>query len=360
MMLTGATMPPADGDSQGLNGPVAQSIRIAFCASRVAMVLLALYWAVSNIRQIPPDAQAVVIRFGEVVRIQQAGLVMAWPRPIEHVELLPSADRQMTQPINAGITAGRAIVDPVSRLMDEAAPAGAGIYLTGDGGVVLLDATLTYRIDDPAAWYLARDHVAPALRRLYLASAVALAAGHAMDDFIVVRSEQASDDPAARRQLQIAREAVRAGLVAEINRRLRLLTPHEASLGVEVTRADVSALLPPAAKFAFDAVLEASQMADQGLAAARTDAARTNQAADQERDRVLTAARASADERVGSASAHVAAISALEQRIGLAGRPSLLDQLYRERIAGILHQAGGVNTIDANGGSRVILPGGLQ
>lgn len=221
MMFTGVTVPPTDGDSQGLNGPVAQSVRIAFSASRVAMVLLALYWAVSNIRQIPPDAQVVVIRFGEVVRIQQAGLVMAWPRPIEHVELLPSADRQITLPIDAGMTAGRAIVDPVSRLMDEASPPRAGIYLTGDGGVVLLDATLTYRIDDPAAWYLARDHVAPALRRLYLASAVALASGRAMDDFIVVRTGQASDDPAAPGRLQAAREAVRGSLVAEINQRLR-------------------------------------------------------------------------------------------------------------------------------------------
>ena len=48
---------------------------------------------------------------------------------------------------------------------------------------------------------------------------------------------------------------------------------------------------------------------------------------------------------------------ALERRMDPASRPSLLDQVYRGRIAGILRQAGIVNTVDMRGGSRVILPG---
>jgi regulator of protease activity HflC (stomatin/prohibitin superfamily) len=335
-----------------VNGPVAQSIRIGFGVLQVAIMLLALGWTASNIRQVPPGTQAVVLRFGEVVRVQQAGLVIAWPRPVERVDLLPSPERQLDLRIEAGMPAGRAILDPASRASGEAAPDSAGIYLTGDAGIVLLDAALTYRITDAAAYYLAAAHVEPALRRLFLASAVTLAAGRAMDDFMVVRSGHT--DPGAEAQ----RQAMRGALVQEVNRRLRALAPREASLGVEATRADVTALLPPAARFAFESVLEAEQMAAQGLAAARTDATRTHQAADQERDRLLAEARANADERVGTARAHVAAIAALEQRMDLATRPSLLDQLYRERIAGILKQAGSVNTVDMRGGSRVILPGG--
>jgi regulator of protease activity HflC (stomatin/prohibitin superfamily) len=339
-MTTGASGDP--------DGPVAQSIRIAFRVLRVGMVLLALGWVASNLRQVPPDTQAVVLRFGRVVRVQQAGLVLAWPRPIEQVDLLPSPQRQLGLHIVAGTASGDALVDPASRASGEVPPASAAVYLTGDGGVVLLDATLTYQISDAAAYYLAAAHVEPALRRLFLASAVSVAAGRSMDEFMVVRTE-------GNAQVQAQRNAMRGALLREVNRRLQAL-PAAASLGVEATRADVTALLPPAARFAFDAVLDATQMAEQGLAAARTDAARAAQAADQSRDRILAEARASADERVGTARANVAAITALEQRMDPASRPSLLEQAYRERIVGIMKNAKAVNTVDPRGGSRLILP----
>jgi regulator of protease activity HflC (stomatin/prohibitin superfamily) len=330
-------------------GPVSQSIGIGFRVLQAATVLLAIGWAVSNVRQVPSDTQAGVLRFGEVVRVQQAGLVLALPRPIEQVDLIPGADRQIGLKIVAGTAGGRAVVDPASRAAGQLPPASAGTFLTGDGGVVLLDAALTYRISDAAAWYLAQSHIEPALRRLFLASAVSVAASRSIDDFLVVRSVA---DP----QLEARRQALRGALVAEVNRRLRALQG-PAGLGIEATRADVTALLPPAAKFAFDDVLNATQIAEQGLAAARTDAARTAQGADQSRDRILTEAHASADERVGDVRARTAAITALEDRMDPADRRGLLDQVWRDRIAGILKQAGGVSTVDTSGGNRLILPG---
>ena len=51
-------------------GPVAQSLGIGFGVLRLATVALALFWASSNIRQVPPDAQAVVLRFGQVVQVR--------------------------------------------------------------------------------------------------------------------------------------------------------------------------------------------------------------------------------------------------------------------------------------------------
>jgi regulator of protease activity HflC (stomatin/prohibitin superfamily) len=341
----------AGEDRRGLvaDGPVSQSIRIGFRGLQITMLLLALGWMASNIRQVPPDTQAVVVRFGQVVRVRQAGLVMALPRPFEQVDLLPGAQRQLGLAIAAGTTNGAAIVDPASRANGEVPPESAGVYLTGDGGVVLLDATLTYRISDAAAYHLAAPHVEPALRRLFLASAVTLAAGQSIDAFTVVRTEGDA-------HVQAQRNATRTALVEAVNRRLRAL-PDGASLGVEVTRADITALLPPAAKFAFDAVLDATQMAEQGLAAARTDAARANQGADQSRDRILTEAHASADERVGVARGNVATITALEQNMDTSSRPGLLDQAYRERIAAIIRNAKSVSTVDPRGGSHVILPG---
>lgn len=331
------------------DGPIAQSIRIASRGIQIALILLAAGWAASNIRQVPPDSQAVVLRFGQIVRLQQSGLVLAWPRPIEHVALLPNAQQQLSLKIAAHTATGDALIDPASRAAGGLPPETTGAFLTGDGGVVLLDATVSYRVTDPTAYYLATDHIEPALRRLFLSSAVAVAAQRAMDDFMVIG--------AASQSAQLNREAVRGALVQEVNRRLTALAKRNASLGIEATRADVTALLPPAAKFAFDAVLDATQMADQGLAAARTNSARAQQAGDQERDRALAEARANADERINVAHAHAAAVMAMVERMDPTTRPSLLEQAYRERIAGILRQAGAVTTVDLRGGNRLILPG---
>lgn len=336
-----------------LDGPVAQSVRIGFRALYAAMALLVAAWATGNIRQVPPGSQAVILRLGKVAAVQQSGLVLAWPRPLDRVALLPSGERQMELKIDAGSARSAGIEDAVSLALGDRPPANAGAFLTGDGGAILLQASLTWRIADAAAYYVAADHVAPALRRLFLAAAASVAARHDLDDVMVVRPEHAADP-----QAQAQRAAMRGDLARAVNDRLHALERAGGGLGVEIVRADVDALLPPSAKQAFDQVLDATQMADQGLAAARTDAARTQQAADRDRDRVLAEARAAAQEHLGAARNATAAIVALEQRMDPAARPSLLDQAWRDRIGGILHRAGVVSAIDARAVSRLILPGG--
>ena len=340
---------------QAPDGPVAQSVRIGFRVLHAGMVLLGLAWATGNLRQVPPGSQAVILRLGQVVGVQQAGLVLAWPRPIERVVLLPSGERQMELRIEAGPAGSAGLEDAASLLPGEQAPSTAAALLTGDGGVVLLQASLTWRIADAAAYYVAADHVAPALRRLFLAAAAGLAARHDLDDMMVVRPEHAAD-PLAQAQ----RAAMRGDLVRAVNARLAALAQAGGGLGVEVVRADVAALLPPSAKQAFDQVLDATQLADQGLAAARTDAARSLQGGDRDRDRILADAHAAAAERLAAARHDTAAILALQQPMDAAARPGLLDQAWRERIAGILHQAGVVSAVDAHAASRVIMPGGGQ
>jgi regulator of protease activity HflC (stomatin/prohibitin superfamily) len=344
-------MPPASKPaSDQLDGPVVQSIRVAFLVLRAFTALLALAWATGNMRQVPPGSQAVIYRFGRVVRVQQSGLVLALPRPLETVTLLPSTERQLALNIAAPSARIPGILDDMASAAD--IPANAGLYLTGDNSLVLLDAAITWRIADATRYIVAEDHVPAALRRIFLNAAVQVAASRPLDDFLAVRPERATD-PAA----QEARNAVRGDLVATMNRQLQALTIAGAGLGVEITRADVTALLPPSAKPSFDAVLDATQRAEQGLATARTEAARTRQQADRDRDNLLTTAHASAEERIAAARASTAAITALETKMNPATRPSLMDQLYRDRIGAILAQAGTVNTVDAKSVSRLILPG---
>ncbi len=331
-----------------LAGPLAQSIDIGFRAARLAIAVLALGWATMNVREVPPSMQAVVTRVGAIDRVQQAGLVVAWPRPFERVLLVAGPAQQMTQPIEADASAPLGLGEMVSK---SNAPKTAGGYLTGDGGVVLIDATLTWRVVDAGAYVLAEPHIAAALRRLAEGAATATAAARPLDDFVVARPE--AGDP----QAQVAREALRAAYAAEVNRRLSALETSGAGLGIEVTRADVSAFLPAAAKVAFDQVLTAGQTAEQTIAQARTAAEEARQRANQESDHILSEAEAAASEKGAQAHARTAEIEGLAANAESGARPALVERIYRQRIGAILRSAGAVTALDARGGSRAILPG---
>ncbi len=333
------------------DGPVVQSITIGFRVLLVAIVVLFGAWVGSNWQSVPAESRAVVLRFGRIVGVQPAGLVMAWPRPTGEMVLVPGAERLLT--VRTATTARLdGLQDSYTDANGAHVPDGAGSYLTGDGGVVLLAATIAYRVGDAAAYYVAQSHVEAALRRLFEASAVSLAARRDLDDFLVARPDRATADPA----LENRRQAMRADLVREMNRRLAALAANGGDLGVSVSRIDLDATLPPSAKIAFDGVLVAIQMAEQGIADSRTKATRMLQEGERERDRLLAAAHASAEERVGAARARTAGIAAIEAAMTPALRPAMLDQIYRDQLAKVLHAVGTLTAVDGIGGARLILP----
>lgn len=337
-------------------GPIAQSVAIGFRAVYAAGLLLLLIWLTSNVREIASDSQAVVLRFGRIVRSQEAGLLIAWPRPIERVELLPGPERQLSldvAPLPPPTEKYQELVGPFGP--EQAMPADISAYLTGDGNVVLLSATLIYRIDDPVAYVLARDHVAPALDRLFRAATVRVTAGRNLNDFLVVQS--GADLQSGTQTLLALRSEVRRSLLDTVNERLRALAAEGAPLGVEVERIDMTALLPPEAKTAFDGVLLATQAADRGVAVARTDAERRRQEADRERDQLLAAAQASASERVSRASVDTARILALAHEETPQTRKSLMLREYRAQVSQILTRAGSTVLVDPKTGVRFVLPG---
>jgi regulator of protease activity HflC (stomatin/prohibitin superfamily) len=359
------------GGDAALKGPLAASVRLGFVMLYAAVLVLGAGWASGNVRQVPPDSRAVVLRFGRVVRVRQSGLLVAWPAPIEQVWLLPSSDRQIALRIRGQKTGfvsdetDQVVIqkDDVIHMQGNRDLNNANYLMTGDGNVVRLDTTLFYTITDPAAYMLEKDRLEPALTRAYAASAVALAASRSLDDFLVARPDESGKDtnaPAGSAEsvaaLASRRQALRGDLVAAINRRLAALRAGGEDLGVMVGRVDLVALLPPIAKNAFDAVLTASQIADQGIASARTDAARITQEADRRRDQLLTEASAAAEERVRRASEDVAPVAALEAQETPANRETLLTHAYQEQIAAILRRAGEVTAVDARGGQGLVLP----
>ncbi|SEJ70231.1 SPFH domain-containing protein [Pseudomonas sp. NFR16] len=343
-------------DRPVVNSPWLQASRLAFLGLYVVTLLAALGWAVSNVRQIDPQNRAVVFRFGELDRVQNAGLLLAWPQPFEQVVLLPSADRVIERHVETLLRSPTALAaDKVTSFatpMSDAL-AGSGYLLTGDAGVVQLDVTAYYRVTDPRAYVLQGEHVLPALDRLVNRSAVSLTAARDLDTILVARPELVgSDSQSAER-----RERLRGDLVQGINARLSDLTQTGAGLGVEIVRVDVQSSLPAAAVNAFNAVLTASQQADQAVANARTDAEKLKQTANQQADRTLQVAHAQASERLAKAQTDTATVTGLAQSIQNKSDPGLLLRIYRERVPGILRQAGSVTTVDPHDDSRLIIQG---
>ncbi|HVW72139.1 MAG TPA: SPFH domain-containing protein [Rhizomicrobium sp.] len=336
-------------------GPWGQAVAISFRFLLFGAVAIAIGWLVSNIRQVPADSQAVVIRFGTVARVQGPGLLLAWPKPIEQVVLVPGSARQIQLSIDRfkdGDQGAETYASIVGYAPSEQARLNSGFLLTGDSSVVHLVAQIYYQITDPEAYMIAQDHVAPALQRLFIASTVDTIAARDLDAILVARPEIASrNDEAARR------ERLRADLVSAVNHRLQQLAVQGASLGVMLSRVDLVPSIPAGAKGAFDGVLVVTQEAEQGIANARTNAEESMQEANQTKDRTTTDATARAQEAVSDATVATASIAALGQNNNGMSRAMQMSRLYYDRIGPVLKRAGHVEIVAKDGTARLLLPG---
>ncbi|VVN55845.1 hypothetical protein PS685_02013 [Pseudomonas fluorescens] len=352
-------MSQAPDEIKGVSSPWQQAGRLAFLGLYAVTVFAAVAWGFSNVRQIDPQNRAVVLRMGALDRIQNAGLLWAWPKPFEQVVIVPAADRVSERRIenllrsDVALQADRkaSFATPVSDAL-----AGSGYLLTGDAGVVQLDVRVFYNVTEPYAFVLQGEHVLPALDRLVTRSAVALSAARDLDTILVARPELiGSDSQAAER-----RERLRGDLVQGINQQLASLSATGQGTGLQVVRVDVQSSLPGPAVNAFNAVLTASQHAEQAVAAARNEAAKVTQSATQQADRSVEQAQAQASERLAKAQADTSTIINLA-KVQQAGNDSgLMLRLYRERMPRILGQAGSVTSVDPNDDSRLIIQGAEQ
>lgn len=337
--------------------------QLTFIALYAVTVVVALRWATSNIRQVDPENSAVVTRMGMLQRSQPAGLLLAWPQPFEQVVLLPSAETVIEHHVQSLLRAQTAVQAEMSSADDdEAEPlddalAGSGYLLTGDAGIVQMDVRVFYKVVDPYEYVLQQDHVAAALDRIVVRTAVAVCAARDLDTILVARPELVAEqgDIAGRR------ERLRGDLLRGVNARLAALRDNRAGLGaglgIELTRVDVQSSLPHATVSAFNTVLTATQMVEKNLAEARNDAAWAVQNATQASDRILQVANAQASERLSKAQTDTATIQQLAQSMENRVDPGLAMRVYRERMAVILAKAGSVALIDAKDESRLIVPG---
>jgi regulator of protease activity HflC (stomatin/prohibitin superfamily) len=276
-------------------------------AFKAALCVVGFFWLTQNIRPIPAGDQAIVSRFGSVVRVQQDGVLVAWPPPLEHVVMLPVGERQLLQNGMPGFQESASV-------------------LTADGNVAVLTGSIAWQGGSAPA---------PVLRAAFEDAAVLAGARHTLADLLPPHG-------AASHEIIVAMKDALAGLEKT-----------DAALDVRITRADITFALPPEARSAAETQ---AQPAEAALAATRAEAARRLQQSDRDRARIFANAHAEAAERLAFARSSTATLTALETRMNAATRPALLADLYRARIAAILHQAGSVTTVDPKSVSKVIIP----
>lgn len=327
-------------------GAWGQAVTLSFRFLQFIAGAIAVGWLVSNLRQVPPDNQAVVVRFGQVARIHGPGLLFALPRPLESVTLIPASARQISLRVarfddggtsdNSNKTMGFDINDN-PRL-------NAGFLLTGDSSIIHLEAELFYQIDDPQAYLVAVDHVRPALQRLVIASAIEIVGARDLDAILVARPENASRTAEAAR-----RERLRTDLVNAVNERLRKLSDQGTPLGVTVNRIDLVPSIPRGAHDAFDSVLAVTQESARAVAAAETNKEITAQKAQSDADSIKSNAAAAAEENVSKATVATASITALGNADKDMSRGMQMSRLYYDRIGPILKKAGKVQLVSPDG-----------
>lgn len=333
-------------------GPLGQAAALAFRFLFVAVWILAAGWFVSNVRQVPADSQAVVMRFGSVARVRGSGLLLAFPRPIEQVVMLPAAARQMPLKIERFVQGQDAGASPDTGYSLARDPRqNTGFLLTGDFNVVHLDAQLFYQVTDPAAFMTAQAHVRPALQRIFISTAIAVMGRRSLDAILVARPEIA-----ARRAEAAGRERLRTDMMAAVNRRLEILAAAGAGLGVTVSRVDMVPSIPAMAKSGFDNVLTVTQSAETTVARARTAAQFTTQDANSKKDKIVTGATATAQETITNARSQTASIAALGEQSRDMSRVMQMTRLYQDRIQPLLSKAAGVEVLDGDT-ARTLLPG---
>ncbi|MBA3699694.1 MAG: hypothetical protein H0W78_12675 [Planctomycetes bacterium] len=307
----------------------------------------------SGIRRIDPGAWVVVTRFGAVVRDQGPGLLVAWPRPIEDSVVVPGPSQQLM------LTVSR--LDRVEQGESAAAkgsPASTGVMadsyvLTGDVGMAHVGATVIYSIQDARRWFVQRDHVESALKRLLCQAVVQACASRALDG-VLVASVDAGGDLITATAAAGSRENLRQEVADALDQGARAL-----GLGIAVSRVDLQVTLPAAARTAFANVVAAEATAATQIATARTDAERAMQEARANADRIQAEASAVARELVTRAHVATNAVRGCLMEHLPERRALLITRVWRERLETIVRKAGSTTAI-APGSPAMALPGRSQ
>lgn len=289
-----------------------------------ALVILALIW--SSWYTVPPEATAVVQRFGEVVRTAGPGLHFKLPLGIETANVIPTARVLKEEFGFRTLAAGR-------RTRYERGDFSAeSLMLTGDLNVIDVQWIVQYRIEDPVRFLFRvreqretlRDVTEAVMRR-------------------VVGNRLGSD------VLTVGRVAVSSEVKEEMQ---KILSNYET--GIRIVTVELQDVTPPdPVKPAFNEVNEARQDRERMINQAQEQANKVIPKARGEAKQAIAEAEGYATERVNQARGEAARFSAVLEEYERVPEVTRR-RLYLEAMSDLLARAKGLYIVDSE--QRALVP----
>jgi membrane protease subunit HflK len=288
------------------------------------LVILILLW--STWYTVPPEATAVVQRFGRVTRTAGPGLHFKVPLGVERVQVVPTARVLKEEFGFRALAAGQRPQQQRGDLSDES------LMLTGDLNVIDVRWIVQYRVEDPVRFLFKlrdqrqtlRDIAESAMRR-------------------VVGNRLGSD------VLTVGRVAVASEVKEEMQ---KILSSYET--GIRLVTVELQDVTPPdPVKPAFNEVNESRQDMERMVNQAQEQANKVIPKASGEAKQVIAEAEGYATERVNQAQGEAArflAVLSEYQRVPEVTRR----RLYLEAASKVLSEAKGVYIVDSE--QRALVP----
>lgn len=269
---------PEDTGSQALS----EALRSSFAIVKVLMVVLVIVFLGSGLFQVKSQERAVILHYGRPVgegakALLGPGLHWSWPYPVDEVVKIKFAEIQKVTSTVGWYFREDAGNAPLN-------PAQDGYTITGDGNIIHVRATLSYRIVDPITYEFDFTN-APVVVQ------------NALDNALIYASTRFTVDEILTRESTRFQETVRAK-VAEL--------VEKEKLGIVVERLpDMETSAPLALKKAFEDVVKALSTQDnlrneakgytsKVLSEASAEATRRTNSAEVERSSLVASVKAEA------------------------------------------------------------------
>jgi modulator of FtsH protease HflK len=288
------------------------------------LIILVLLW--SSWYTVPPEATAVVQRFGRVTRIAEPGLHFKVPLGVERVQLVPTA-RVLKEEF------GFRVLAPGQKSQREREDFSIeSLMLTGDLNVIDVRWIVQYRVEDPVLFLFKLRDQRQALRDI-AESAMRRVVGNRLGSDV----------------LTVGRVAVANEVKEEMQ---KILSAYET--GIRLLAVELQDVTPPdPVKPAFNEVNEARQDMERMVNQAQEQANKVIPKASGEAKQVIAEAEGYATERVNQAQGEAArfqAVLAEYQKVPEVTRR----RLYLEAASKVLSEAKGVYIVDSE--QKALIP----
>ena len=281
--------------------------------------------------KVESDEIAVVLRFGRLAgtnpaeRIKRPGLHFAFPHVIDEVIKIPVGKvRQVT--VTTHYANGSTINSDVNR---------NGYLITGDSNILLMEAAVKYRVDDPIAYALYHENAARVIDGAVSGVLQRHVSRLGVDALLTTGKAQLAED--VRLGAQALLNAVKSG-TAVMNVELTVLTPPEEVMSD------------------FNAVIAAVAQKETSIQQANGYRVNTLPAAQSKAQQLIENAKSRQNEAIAAAQTDIAAFNGLHSQY--AQNPNAVKEgVFRGRIAALLSKMQVVVHEDKEKASpRLLLP----